>query len=235
MTQRQKKKEPASWQERGYRMEDTECEHEPPINDQNDTGYLHGDRNGWDGDPFDDSAVDEQLRKERSEELELRKSEFWDNPEHPPEGSGIERSRRKAISLDGVKDRIRSLNKRTTVAVVAALVLLVVGVLVGVRMSLRVRTVHVSLSGDLDQRYSGEPTEALEERILAAIGGTDIRGVDEERIRREVAKDPYLSLISVKTEMPSTVNLSIRVRNVYAWMEWHGDHYTIDGYGMVLE
>lgn len=235
MTQRQKKREPAAWQERGYRMEDAECEHEPPINDQNDTGYLHGDRDACEGDPFDDSAVDEQLRLDRSADLEARKSEFWDDPQRPPEGSGIERVRKKSTALEKVKDTIRSLNIRVTVGFVAALVLLVAITLVTVNLSLRVRTVHVTMSGDTDLRYAGEPTAQVEEQILHLIGGRNIRKLDEDSIRREIAKDPYLSMISVSTDMPGTVNVSVRVRNACATVLYLGNRYTIDSAGMVLE
>ena len=66
------------WQRAGYRMEDSPCEHAVPVNDQNDTGYQPVDPNGArQADPFDDGAVDESLRDQRSQDVEARESAFW--------------------------------------------------------------------------------------------------------------------------------------------------------------
>ncbi|MBR4459725.1 MAG: cell division protein FtsQ/DivIB [Clostridia bacterium] len=234
MTQKQKKKDPASWQTRGYRMEDAECEHEPPINDQNDTGYVPGDREAWEGDPFDDSAVDEGLRKGRSADLDSHRSEFWSDPERPPAGTGIERVHSKTGRLYAMKDRLRSLNKRVTLSVILVIVLLVVGAIILVNTSLRVRTVRVTLSGDIDHIYTQEHIDQLEDWFGSLIRGSDIRHVDEQKIRQAVATEPYLSFFAVRTEMPDTVVISLRVRNAYAWINYNGVRYILDGQGMVL-
>ena len=91
----------ASWQEKGYRMEDSPCEHVEAVNAQNDSGFRHPqDPEAWRDDPFHDEAVDENLRSGRSADLDSHDSAFWVGPDKPPTEAEIERSRKKSTVLE---------------------------------------------------------------------------------------------------------------------------------------
>ncbi len=216
----------ASWQEGGYRMEDSPCEHVEAVNARNDSGFRHPqDPEAWRDDPFRDEAVDEKLRSGRSADLDSRSSAFWIGPDKAPQEAEIERGRKKSTVLE---KKPPSVNRRIFGIAIPVFLVLIALVFAGIRLFYSVRTITVVGN----QRIPAE-------RILELSGvrvGQNLLSLSDEKIAEGLKPERYLILVSVKKDQSSgAVTLYVREREHRAYLQYCGITYVLDGRGMVLE
>ncbi len=234
MTARKGGRPEADWQQAGYHMEDAPCEHITPINDQNDTGYVRGDDpEKWNGDPFDDSAVDESLRDGRSEDLSSHESDFWVGPDKAPASEVIERNHHKSTVLKKVRKQLSGSGK-LIVVIVAALATVALGVGLFVNLAYRIDKIEVQ----------GNQLLTADE-VIAISGikqGDNLLKLNEDDVVRRMTGEPgtqdqrrYIRQVSVEKELPHSVVLSVAERTPAACFLYNGNTYVIDNHGVILE
>ncbi|MBR6954138.1 MAG: FtsQ-type POTRA domain-containing protein [Clostridia bacterium] len=212
-----------AWQQGGYHMQDSPCEHAVPINEQNDTGYLPVSPDSRDrGNPFDDGAVDEDLRKQRSRSVEAHDSTFWIGPGQAPEDAVIQREPR-----DKGKGRNTSALK-ALLCIGAALVLMVVGTMIFMHLRYTIRQIRVEGN-----------SECSDQEVIAASGisvGMNMLTVDREKVEKNLAANSsLLRLISVKWDDSGTLVLTVRERHRASYITCNGIICILDNHGMVLQ
>lgn len=235
MTAKKGERPEADWQEAGYHMEDAPCEHIAPINDQNDTGYVQGsDPEKWNGDPFEDSAVDENLRNSRSDDLASHESDFWVGPDKAPNYAEIDRgSLHKSTTLKKIRKHMNGSTK-LIVVIAVAVVLVTAAVLLVTNLAYRVDTIEVQ---------GNRMLTADEVITISGIKlGDKIQDLKENDIVAHMLREPsvqdrrrYLRRVSVEKELPHRVVLSVAERSPAACFLYNGNTYVIDNHGMILE
>ncbi|MBR5344396.1 MAG: FtsQ-type POTRA domain-containing protein [Clostridia bacterium] len=212
------------WQKTGYRMEDAPCNHAMPVNDQNDTGFVQSERGGdWQMDPFADNAVDEGLRSERSQNLDVRDSDFWSGPDR----DNIERGgKHKDISLEKVKKK-RTVNQRVLIGLVATILILLAVAAALVMLIPRIKTIAV-------EGNTGYTAEEIC-RIAGVRTGDNLLFLNEKDIETRINSDRYLIFVRVEKQLPDRLTLVVKERTQFAWLRWNGITYVMDARGMVLE
>ncbi len=216
-------KDLGDWQTYGYRMEDAPCEHAVPVNDLNDTGYVKADRDAPGQDPFDDGAVDEGLRGERSRNVNQRDSEFWDGPER----ANIERGEnRKKTAMEKTRKK-HSVNQKVMWGFLTFIALALIAAAIVFTTLPRIRTIEV----EGNERFS-----AAEICRLAGVrAGDNLLFLDEEEIKARINGNRYLKAVGVETEWPDRVKIVVREREQAVWLRHNGITYVMDSRGMVLE
>ena len=213
------------WQQQGYHMEDSPCEHEMPVNDQNDTVYDQAKPGrDWTEDPFIDDAVDESLRAPRSPDVEGGSGRFWVGPEKAPEEAVVERvSNRKSTAINDKPN----INKKVFKAIGIGLALIVCVWLAAMALIFRIQAIDVTGGGDIPAAD-----------IIALSGvekGQNILTLNDSEIERRIGTDVRLVLVSVEKEYPGHVTLHVRRREPAAYLSSKGFTYVLDSKGIVLE
>ena len=215
----------APWQNQGYRMEDSPCEHVEAVNAQNDSGFRHPqDPEAWRDDPFHDEAVDENLRASRSADLDSHDSAFWVGPDKAPKEAEIERQRKKSTVLE---KKPPSVNRRIFRVALPVFLALIALIFIGFRLFYSVRTITVVGNERI-------PTA----RVLELSGvriGQNLLTVTDEKVAEGFRPERYLILVSVKKDRSGHVTIYVREREYRAYLQYCGITYLLDGRGMVLE
>ncbi len=218
-----------NWQTRGYRMEDSPCEHAVPINDQNDTGYQPVRTDGnWGPDPFGDGAVDERLREQRSQDVEARESQFWVGRDKAPDEAVVERENASRNADRWQPKQKWSVNKKIFLTLALVLVLAMAGLAVYINLHYRIRQIRVEGNVIFTERA-----------VIDASGvktGTNFLDLKRETVEETMkARNHYLRLISTKWVEPGTLVMTVRERKKVAYITYNGIVCTLDNRGMVLE
>lgn len=212
------------WQSTGYRMEDAPCNHAMPVNDQNDTGFIQSDRGeDWRSDPFDDNAVDEGLRSERSQSLDQRDSDFWNGPD----SVNIDRGgQHKDTALEKIKKK-RTVNQRVLLGFSAVLLTLLIAAAALVLIIPRAKTITV----EGNQNFTAEDIC----RIAGVRVGDNLLFLNAKDIEKRIDAERYLVFVRVEKQMPDRLTIVVKERTQFGWFRWNGITYVMDPRGMVLE
>ena len=218
-----------SWQEHGYRMEDAPCEHEMPVNAQNDTGYIRHDADAdWRGDPFDDSAVDPSLRELRSEDLNSHSSDFWMAPGERPAESPIERSTAQTKTHRVRRPRKQlSINRKILLTAAASLALLLVVTVAACAVIFRIDEIVISGNATI--------SDSVIRSLSGVHEGQNLITLSSDMVEANLERNRYLKFVSLKKEFPNRVVINVLERTQAAYLNYCGIVYVLDSRGMVLE
>ncbi len=212
------------WQAGGYHMEDSPCEHEVPVNAQNDRDYVPGQESEeWADDPFRDDGSDPALRSTRSSDVDGSDAPFWVGREQAPPEAVVDREGRKK-NVD-INDQ-RSLNKPIVKALLATLAVVLVLWTAAMLLIFRVRQIEVTGA------YSYSP-----ETIISLSGvrkGDNMLTLNKAEIERRVESEVGLVLLSVDMHYPGQVVINVRERTPAAYLLSNGFTYVLDSQGYVL-
>ena len=179
--------------------------------------------------PFDEPEDAPELKEARSENLNDRSGEFWQEAGARQSTGGYQfgapksgEAEPKAGKVRTEKPRERSLGRIVLCAAAAAAVIWAV-LYYGV---FAVRGVIVS----------GNSTVSAEEviRLSGIRTGTPIFSVNSAEVERQLSRNPVLKFRYLEKQMPGTVILSVREREACCWMTWNGILYTMDKQRVVL-
>ena len=225
--------EMTNWQTGGFRMQPTRLEEEEGLHAGNDQGY----RVPWSGsapdwmDPFNDSAVDPSIVKERSTNLVDHVGGFWagslDVYTPAPDGTA-------AVRMQGAEAQAESrprlkINRRLLIRVLTIFAVLLTLLLVTRFVFLSVRGVTVRGNAYVSS------TEVI--RLSGIQNGMNVLSLNADQIRQRISQNRYLILkrVAHRDDDYRQIILEVEERKQDAYVIFCGIHYLIDETGMVLD
>ncbi len=192
-------------------------------------------KNTWSGpvplnqNPFDEPEDAPELREARSENLNDRSGEFWQDAGARQTTGGYQFGAPQVRQPDPRAGRIRTEKPRERhrgrafLCAAAAAAVLWAALYYGV---FAVRGVTVTGNS----RVSAE--EII--RLSGIRTGMPIFAVNSAEVERQLSANPVLKFRYLEKNLPGTVILSVREREACCWMTWNGILYTMDKQRVVL-
>ena len=176
--------------------------------------------------PFDEPEDAPELREMRSENLNNRSGAFWQQNAGPQITGGYHFGGRTTQDT-ATAPAVREPEKRhplllTLVCLVAAGIL--AGVLYYGVFSIR----NIQVIGNSQVPAS----EVI--RVSGLRTGMPILSVSAEQVEQKLRQNPVLKFRYLQKDMPGTVVLAVKEREVCCWITWNGIMYTTDKQRMVL-
>ncbi|MBR3098595.1 MAG: FtsQ-type POTRA domain-containing protein [Clostridia bacterium] len=191
----------------------------PPVRDwQKDTWYGPAPVNR---NPFEEPEDAPELREQRSENLNNRQGEFWNQ-----QTSGYKYSKQQLPAKTEKKEKESMKSRSAGFYILSAL--LFVGVITAI-MHFFVFTVrHIDVIGNVN--VSKE--EII--RLSAIQPGTPMLTLDGDQAARRIDGSVALEFRYLEKELPDRVVICVREREACCWMTWCGILYTMDKHRVVL-
>ena len=213
------------WQKDGFHMQQTIVDVVRGIDDGNDPGYVpeaESRLNRWVNRDFDDDGVDPSMVSERSDNLNDRIGEFWQNgrDEHPQKHQNVQRG----TKASGAREH--GIPWKTIRRICA-------GFAVAFAFLCLMRFVVF----DIDEvRVEGNSTVSTDEilRLSGIRTGMNILTLDENAITRKIDSNRYLKLEAIEKKTNHLVILHVRESQESSFIRYCGILYTLDVRGMVL-
>ena len=174
--------------------------------------------------PFDEPEDAPELRDQRSEELNNRSGQFWET-----QTSGYQFGKKQPEPEKQQETRDSGPEKKHSakLAVLISLAAAVGAALLLYYVVFSVRTVTVLGNSEIPA------AEII--RMSEIRTGTPILALNSTEVERKIERNPKLVFRYLEKQLPGTVVLSVRERELCCWMTLYGIVYKMDKQRMILE